>query len=216
MRPIDLLLIDIGVNDVGFSNLSLYMMLTNSISLGQVRYSANFLRKFMKVINFDTARQKLTQLKFRFEALHSVIKNRLKLRDDDESRVLVASYPPLVSTNENGGLCPTGRATMTVSEIFEVKTDDVIKHADDFARHDMLPTLLQYTAPWTYVQEHQSNFVGHGYCASSDHGPNESGADTGNTRHAVYAPYQRPRIQPMSALQSEFDLISVRKPDALV
>ncbi len=110
MRPIDLLLIDIGVNDVGFGNLALYMMLTNGTT-GQVSYSAHFLRKMMNVIDFDTARQKLMQLKLRFEALHSVIKNRLKLRDDDESPVLFAAYPSLVSANENGSLCPTGRAT---------------------------------------------------------------------------------------------------------
>jgi hypothetical protein len=190
MRPIDLLLVDIGVNDAGFGGLITNMVVTNSSQHypGQIGYPVSLLRKVAGVIDFDTARQKLAQARLRFEALHSVIKGRLNLRDDDDSRVIFASYPSLVSATENGGLCQTGRATMTVSEIFEVKADDVIKEADNFAEHDMLPKLEQYAIPWTYVQAHRAKFVGHGYCAVNTEGANESGI---NTAEITSMPYMR-------------------------
>jgi hypothetical protein len=193
MRPIDLLLVDIGVNDVGFGRLLFHMMVTNGSQgyAGQISYPLWLLNKVLKPIDFDTGRQKLAQAKFRFEALHSVIKDRLKLRDDDESRVLFAAYPPLVSANENGDLCQTGRATMTVSEIFEVKTDDVIKDANNFTEHDMRPKLEQYAAPWTYVQGHRSKFIGHGYCAVGARGPNESGTGAAEITNMPYMRFTR-------------------------
>jgi hypothetical protein len=180
MRPIDLLLIDIGVNDVGFGRLVANMVLTNGTSRypGQVQYSDKVLRKLAGVISFDLAREKLAQLKPRFEALHSVIKDRLKFRDDDESRVLFAAYPPLVSAEKDDRLCPTGRKTMTISEIFEVKRESVVEDAYKFNERDMLPKLEEYVRPWTFEKSHRTRFIGHGYCAFSSGGPDESGKGT--------------------------------------
>jgi len=190
LRPIDLLLVDIGVNDAGFGGLIANMMVTNGSRAypGQVGYPASLIRKVAGVIDFDQGRQRLAQAKFRFEALHSVIKDRLKLRDDDESRVLFAAYPSLLSATTSGDLCPTGRASMTVSEIFEAKPADVIKQGDHFTEQDMLPTLNQYAAPWTYVTGHRSKFVGHGFCAVGTNGPNESGTGTAEIANMPYIP----------------------------
>jgi hypothetical protein len=188
MRSIDLLLVDIGVNDVGFTSLIANMFVTNGSQHypGQISYSADTVRKIAGVIDFNAGTQRLSQAKPRFEALHAVIKSRLALRDGDESRVLFASYPSIVSATANGDLCPTGRASMTVSEIFEAQPEEVIKQADDFTERHMLPALAQYAAPWTYVQGHRSRYVGHGYCATATGGPNESGTGTAEITNMPY------------------------------
>jgi len=179
MRPIDLLLVDIGVNDVSFSGIIAYMTVTNGSGHfpGQVSYSAAELRAGAGATDFTAADAKLARLKPRFEALHSVVKNRLNLQGNDESRVLFASYPSIVAATASGGLCPIGRATMTVSNAFQVQSEDVIKQAADFAEQGN-STMEQYAAPWTYVQSYRSKYVGHGYCAINAASPNESGKGT--------------------------------------
>jgi hypothetical protein len=99
----------------------------------------------------------------------------LKIKDDDKSRIIFTAYPSLFSLDTHGGLCPSGRASMTVSEVFQVQDAAIIKKADDFEERRFIPQLKRYTQPWTYIDDHRPAFVGHGYCAQGDDTPNESG-----------------------------------------
>jgi hypothetical protein len=163
------------------------MMVTNGSRPygGKSGYPRSAVRKAAGVIDFNEADRRLAQAKQRFAVLHSIIRDRLKLRDDDESRVLFAAYPSLVSRTISGDLCLTGRATMTVSEIYEAKPETVIKQADSFT-DDMLSLLKKYVEPWTYVTGHRNKFAGHGYCAVANDGPNESGAETAEVTNMPY------------------------------
>jgi hypothetical protein len=75
---------------------------------------------------------------------------------------------------------------MTVSEIYEVKPANDIPDADSFTEHDMIPALQRYVSPWTFVQAHRSKYIGHGYCASSNAGPDESGRGTAEMLNMPY------------------------------
>ncbi len=190
MRSVDLLLLSIGGNDVGFSRLIADTVAQNGFShacVGRTCYSRDLVRGLAKVVSVDESRPKnpsatvrLEQhLPPRYEFLKKAFAERLKLTDDDPKRIVFVGYPsPLVKTAGSpvaGNLCGTGRDTMTVSEVYEIKSADTIRKVHTFVEDKLIPSIRQLASGWTWVDGHRERFVGHGFCSSAPDGPNESG-----------------------------------------
>lgn len=171
-RSLDLVLLSIGANDIGFSGLVADVI----VDAGTER--ALFSRTGV-IGSIDGARSALTRdLPGRFAQLRAALK---PLVDDDLSKVVFTSYanPGLL----DGAPCPGGSAGFDVHPAFradEKRLGGVV----DFVQNEFLPKLKALALceggtlcrnpdadRMTLADSHQEQFAAHGVCAMADSDP---------------------------------------------
>ncbi len=171
-RKLDLVLLTVGANDIGFSGL-----------VGDVIIEPGAERVLFGrggVINsVEYAESVLTrQLPRDFARLRDTLK---PLLGGDLSRVVYVSYghPAL---GEDGNACPGGRDGFDIHPSFSVDPGR-IRRVADFVRDRFLPQLKALATctggalckgaeeEMTFVDTHQPAFVGRGFCARSENDP---------------------------------------------
>lgn len=203
MRPVDLVLLSIGGNDIGFSRIIANTVLQNGFTkgCGLFCYSRDTTRKYGDVVSLTddsrgnpSAENRLNNhLPKRFSFLKAAFAERLKLPDNDQKRILFVAYPsPLIKNQQlpvTENLCRVGRASMTVSEVFEIKSSDTVKDVHNFVETKLIPKLVQYTSPWTWVDQHRKIFHGHAFCSETPGHPTESGQHSAEELGVAYTPF---------------------------
>lgn len=171
-RSLDLVLLSVGANDIGFSGLVADVI----VDAGTER--ALFSRTGV-IGSIDNARSALTRdLPGRFSQLRAALK---PLVDDDLSKVVFTSYanPGLL----NGAPCPGGSAGFDVHPAFradEKRLGGVV----NFVQSEFLPKLKALALceggtlcrnpdsdRMTFADSHQEQFAAHGVCAMTDTDP---------------------------------------------
>ncbi|MGD9804668.1 MAG: hypothetical protein AB7E81_16975 [Hyphomicrobiaceae bacterium] len=158
-RKIDLLLVSIGGNDIGFSRLLANAVLSDESTLRKLGGWIG------QVHGYREAQIQLNALEDRYKALNRAVHNILHIPWKQSDRVMLVSYPSLTLLDDGRAVCPDSRAGMTVSSEFglsERKARDAMQAADQLDR------IMQRTSQangWSFVSAHRSQFNGRSICA---------------------------------------------------
>jgi|HubBroStandDraft_5_1064220.scaffolds.fasta_scaffold11993_2 hypothetical protein len=171
-RNLDLMLLTVGANDIGFSGLIANVMFDRSAPEFGIFSSA------ARLATPATASEALQNLPGQFAGL----RDRLRpLVDNRLDRVIYVSYghPGLYN---NGQPCPQGRQGFDVHPAFTID-GALLKSASDFVVGQFFPRLRAIATcgagggcqserdRMTFVDEHQAQFRSHGFCAQSNSDP---------------------------------------------
>ncbi len=158
-RRIDLLLVSIGGNDIGFSRLVANAVLEDASMLkslggwiGHVHGQAQ-------------AKTALAALGDRYKALNRAAHNILHIPWDESDRVILTSYPALALLSDGKEVCPDGWAGMEVAPALKLSA---AKAREGSAVADRLDQIMRTSAKahgWTVVDRHRREFLGRGICA---------------------------------------------------
>ena len=158
-RKIDLLLISIGGNDIGFSRL-----LANAV-LAEKSLLKKLGGWFGEVEGQVEASRALDVVDQRYKSLNRALHNILHLPWDEADRVILTAYPPLALLGDGSATCPDGTAGMDVLADFRLSE----KRAKDGTWvADKLQRVMSTSAKaygWTFADAHRQAFVGRGICA---------------------------------------------------
>ncbi|KUO62247.1 MAG: hypothetical protein APF80_14630 [Alphaproteobacteria bacterium BRH_c36] len=158
-RKIDLLMVSIGGNDIGFARLVANAVLDD----------ASVLKKlsgwFGGVYGTTEASQRIDNLDERYKALNRALHYILQIPWDEADRVLLTAYPPLALVGDGTQVCPDGRAGMEVVKDFSLSS---ARARAGVWVSDKLYRSMKAGAranKWSFVDEHRAEFLGRGICA---------------------------------------------------
>lgn len=158
-RKIDLLLVSIGGNDIGFARL-----VANAVLADQsvVRQLGGW---FGQVHGNLESKALLDRLDERYKALNRAIHGILHLPWSEADRVVLTAYPPLALMGDGRRVCPDGVAGMDVATDFSLSQRRA-KAGSDLA--DQLQRVMAKgarTHGWSFATQHRNAFIGRGICA---------------------------------------------------
>ncbi len=158
-RKIDLLLVSIGGNDVGFSRLVANAVLADQSNLKRLG------GWFGQVHGKKEAELQLKALDERYKSLRRAVHNILHVPWSQSDRVILTAYPGLALLDDGKSVCPDGRAGMDVLPDFVLSR---IKASESTTVADQLHRIMRTSARangWTFVEGHRVVFQGRGICA---------------------------------------------------
>ena len=158
-RPIDLLMLSIGGNDIGFARLVANAVLADQSNLKRLG------GWFGQVHGLAEARAQLNVLDERYKALNRAIHNILHVPWEESDRIILTGYPPLVLLDDGRSRCPDGAAGMDVLPDFRLSRN---KAAEGDVAAEQLNAVMHDSARehgWTFVDRHRAQFLGRGLCA---------------------------------------------------
>ena len=158
-RKIDLLLLSVGGNDVGFSRLVANAVLSDSSLLRRLG------GWFGQVHEIDAATDQLVSLDRRYISLNRALHNALHIPDEESDRVIFSAYPGLALLDDGATVCPDGRAGMDIIRDFKLSAEKtrVGSLVAEKLNNVMERAARQYG--WSFVSAHRKAFLGRGICA---------------------------------------------------
>ena len=158
-RKIDLVLVSIGGNDVGFARLVANAVLADQSVL-------RTLGGWMGQVHGHIEAQRLLDgLDDRYKSLNRAFHNILHIPWKEADRIILVSYPALTLLDDGRSVCPDSRAGMTVASDFALSEQ---KARDSMTAADRLDQIMRATSRgqgWTYVNAHRERFNGRSICA---------------------------------------------------
>jgi hypothetical protein len=158
-RKIDLLLLSIGGNDVGFARLVANAVLADQSSLRRLG------GWFGQVHGFLEAQRQLDVLDDRYKSLNRAIHNLLHIPWNESDRIVLTAYPPLAVLEDGKSVCPDGQAGMTVLPDFSLSEAKAREGDVAAARLDNIMRDSARLHGWTFADSHRKAFQGRGLCA---------------------------------------------------
>jgi lysophospholipase L1-like esterase len=158
-RKIDLVLVSIGGNDIGFARLVANAVLADQSVLRRLGGWMG------QVHGFDAAQSQLELLDERYKSLNRAIHNILHIPWREADRVLLVSYPALTLLDDGRAVCPDSRAGMTVASDFALSGQ---KARDSMTAADRLDDIMRTASRlhgWTFINSHRARFNGRSICA---------------------------------------------------
>jgi lysophospholipase L1-like esterase len=159
-RKIDLLLVSIGGNDIGFARLVANAVLADSSMLrslggwfGQVHGSAE-------------AAAQLELLDDRLKAVNRAVHNILHVPWAEADRVILTGYPPMAVQEDGQIACPDERAGMTILPDFALSDPKAREGGVAAERLNSIMRASAHQHRWTFIDAHRAAFRGRGICAS--------------------------------------------------
>ncbi|HEX5957525.1 MAG TPA: hypothetical protein VFY92_02565 [Hyphomicrobiaceae bacterium] len=157
-RKIDLLLLSIGGNDVGFARLVANAVLADG----------SMLRKlggwFGQVYSFTEAGKLLDLLDDRYKAVNRALHYLLHIPWSEADRVILTGYPPMALLDDGSTACPSGNQGMNVLSDFFLSE---AKAREGNLTAERLEGTMEDAARqhgWTFVDAHRAKFRGRGIC----------------------------------------------------
>ncbi len=158
-RRIDLLLVSIGGNDVGFSRLVANAVLADASTLRQLGGWIG------QVHGYAAAEAQLATLDDRYKSLNRALHNILHIPWKEKDRIVLVSYPALTLLDDGRSVCPDSRAGMTVAADFALSESKARDSMSAAQRLDRIMQTSSYQHGWTYVDAHRKRFNGRSICA---------------------------------------------------
>lgn len=158
-RRIDLLMVSIGGNDIGFARLVANAVLADQSTLRSIGGWMG------EVYGYGEAQKSLDDLDDRYKSLNRALHNILHISWQEADRVLLVSYPALTLLDDGRSVCPDSRAGMTVSSDFALSE---AKARDSMTAADRLDNIMRKSSRqfgWTFVGAHRARFNGRSICA---------------------------------------------------
>lgn len=174
LRPIDLIFLTIGANDIGFSGLVADVIVSQNPERDVVAQQG-------LITSVSDAQRLLgSNLKNDFQALREKLSSFLQ---GSLERVAFVSYSD-PARHEGGKDCPASRQGFDAHPAFSVN-GAVVRNVIDFVESHFFPTLENYAIcgdtragcsdatkqRMTFVDAHQAAFKDHGFCAVTDTDP---------------------------------------------
>lgn len=158
-RPIDLLYVSIGGNDIGFTRLVANAVLDDASALKSL---SGWLGGLYDV---SEATQKIDLLDERYKALNRALHYILHIPWDEADRVILTAYPPMSLIGDGSQVCPDGNAGMEVVREFSLSSARALRGiwVADKLNRKMADSAKAHG--WSFVGEHRSAFLGRGICA---------------------------------------------------
>lgn len=180
LRPIDMMIVSIGGNDVGFTPL-IVDVLTKSLpqyvppmtDIRALQIGApvfNRLARLVKAHGVPTAETKARELPARFAALRKALQPLRIRRSDGKPNILLTAFPK-IEFNQNGKLCGKNdpRERMEGLNVGGVLAIDVgeLEKVSAFVDTKLHPALRTAASAgnWYFVSAHRDLFATHGVCA---------------------------------------------------
>jgi hypothetical protein len=158
-RKVDLVLLSVGGNDIGFSRLLANAVLADQSTLKKLG------GWFGQVHGLTEARPQLARLGDRYKSLNRALHNILHIPWSESDRIVLTGYPGLALLGDGSEVCPDGDAGMEVYPDFrlsEARAKDGTQIAEKLHR---LMRQSARTYGWTFVESHRRQFIGRGICA---------------------------------------------------
>jgi hypothetical protein len=184
-RPIDLLIISVGGNDVGFAPLIAYVLLGNHGAFpGYLNVTKNFTNKalasFASVFglrhDLKEAAKKIEFLSANYAVLNAEVARLPLAKGSGGALPVILTGFPNFATDEAGVNCgsQTDMTRKIAAQLDGMSTTGVLSadpkklaEAVNFAEGKLLPKMAGSAAKlgWTFVDGHIPKFKGHGFCA---------------------------------------------------
>ena len=158
-RKIDLVLLSIGGNDIGFSRLVANAVLADQSSLRSLG------GWFGQVHGSTQAQILLDVLDDRYKALNRAFHNILHLPWAESDRVVLTAYPAMSVMEDGKSMCPDGQAGMTVLSDFALSESKAREGEVAAARMHTIMKASAGTHKWSFADTHRKDFQGRGVCA---------------------------------------------------
>ncbi len=200
-RKIDLVLLSIGGNDVGFARLVANAILSDQSTLKKLG------GWFGHVHGAAEAAPQLAQLDDRYKSLNRAMHNILHVPWDETDRVISAAYPGLAILDDGRTVCPDGRAGLDVVSEFALSAK---KASESQVVAEKLNTIMKASAKthgWTFAEAHRKAFQGRGICAGYNDNALSSADDLRLPRKVAgggWEPYNPADYQPYAPRQRWF------------
>jgi lysophospholipase L1-like esterase len=199
-RKIDLLMISIGGNDVGFSRLVADAVLSDKSLL---KWLGGWLGEIEEAA---AAKDQLGTLYLRYMALDRAIRNILHIPWEENDRVLLTAYPGLALLEDGNTVCPSGRAGMDILQDFKLSAE---KAREGSILAERLNEVMRRAARehgWTFVESHRKAFLGRGICAGWSDAAFSTADDLRLPRKikGVWRPYNPADYRPYASRQRWF------------
>lgn len=158
-RKIDLLLVSIGGNDIGFARLVANAVLADDALVRQLG------GWFGQVQGNAEADQLITTVDERYKALNRALHGILHMSWEESDRVILTAYPPLALLGDGRKVCPDSNAGMDVFSEFSLSQKAA---GESSSLADKLQKVMSQSASlhkWSFADAHRKQFIGRGLCA---------------------------------------------------
>jgi hypothetical protein len=160
-RKIDLLLITIGGNDIGFAQLVANSILNDATPL---RDLGGF---FGQIKSGPQALAAIGGLEDRYKVLNRAAHNILHIPWNQSARIILTGYPPIALQESLAEACPSGRQGMTVNPGFSLNQQRARESEIVSSRLHTEMQRLAKAQGWTFADAHRAAFARHGLCAGT-------------------------------------------------
>lgn len=199
-RKIDLLLMSVGGNDIGFARLVANAVLSDQ---SLVRSLGGW---FGQVHGNKESQELLTRLDQRYKAMNRALHGILHIPWEESDRVILTGYPPFALLDDRGAMCADGSAGMDVFDEFSITQKAALSSGWLADKLDQIMKSSAALHGWTFASEHQKTFVGRGICAGHTNGLGPMVDDLRLPRRQgnVWEPYNPALFQPYAARRRWF------------
>lgn len=158
-RKIDILMLSIGGNDIGFARLVANAVLSDETILKRLG------GWFGHVFGKAEAAQRLATLDDRYKSLNRAFHNLLHVPWNESDRIILTAYPGMALLEDGRTVCPSGRAGMDALSSFALSAPKarVGQEAADDLNDIMKRSAREHG--WTFADGHRTAFLGRGICA---------------------------------------------------
>lgn len=191
-RRIDLLMLSVGGNDIGFASLVANAVLDDTSVLRKIGGWMG------KIYDRERGEEQLPELALRYKAINRALHGNLSIPWSQSDRVLLTAYPVMSLLEDGSSVCPDGSAGMGVYPEFRLSEQ---KAREGEAAAEALDRTMRTAAGsfgWSYVDGHRQAFAGHGLCSGTQGVAGEASDDTHFPRrvNGAWAPYNPADYQP--------------------
>jgi len=199
-RKIDLLLMSLGGNDIGFARLVANAVLADG---SLVRSLGGW---FGQVHGNQESQELLSRLDKRYKAMNRALHGILHIPWDESDRIILTAYPPFALLDDAGTMCPDGNAGMEVFNEFSISQKAALSSAWLADKLDRVMADSAKAFGWSFVWDHRKAFVGRGLCAGRTDGVGPIADDLRLPRkhNGIWAPYNPINFQPYAARERWF------------
>ena len=160
-RKIDLVMVSIGGNDIGFSRLVANAVLSDQSTLkmlggwiGEVHGQAQ-------------ASTQLAALEQRYKSLNRALHSMLYVPWEQSDRIILAGYPGMALTGDGSETCKDGTAGFEVFSDFRLSEQKLREGAWIADKLHRTMREAAYTYGWTFAETHRRAFIDRGICSGS-------------------------------------------------
>jgi len=161
-RKIDLVMLSVGGNDIGFARLVANAILQERSTLKRLG------GWFGQVYGKSDTVEPLRQLKARYRSLKRALHNILYIPWAESDRIILTGYPGIALLKDEGMVCPSGRAGMEVLSEYALNHNRA-RDGEEVAErlHKMMRRQARRHG-WRFAESHRKAFLGRSICAGGE------------------------------------------------
>jgi hypothetical protein len=197
-RRIDLVLLSIGGNDIGFARLVANAVLRDRTALRRLG------GWFGQVYRPQDVVEPMKELNARYKALNRALHNILHVPWDNKNRVIITGYPGMALLDDGRSVCTSGRLGMDVLPQYVLNAKRALageKVGNSLHKH--MQTAARARG-WHFADSHRRLFLGRGICAGTAGISAAEDLRLPRKLQGYWQPYNPANFQPYASRQRWF------------